>query len=42
MLSIDTRNEHEVGEQVKKSGIPRNEIYIVTKVKFDSIIIGFD
>ena len=27
------RNEHEVGSALKKSGIPREDIYVTTKVR---------
>ena len=33
--SIDFRNEHEVGSAIRKSGIPREEIYVTTKVRID-------
>ena len=33
-----TRNEEEVGSAIRKSGVPRDEIYVTTKVRTASYI----
>ena len=37
------RNEEEVGSALKKCGIPREEIYVITKVReYNNVRINFD